>query len=254
MFTWWPIGLLTLLSFSRRRKRTSRWPTGPRKQHSSLAYLERAQLAWWRLSNPDDTSLCCILVASSYRADFSGAWGGVRMGTPSSDSSWSMQSILSTLLLGCFSAQGLRWSAGSQGHPMPSLFWRSEFCFYNSRGLDGKECACNVGDPGSIPGLGRSPGRGHGNPLQYSCLENPMDRGAWKATVHGIAKDLDTTEWLTHFHNSNHGQTSAFPLSAHPPASPLLLLEELRSLSQKTKGTPIKKKKKPRKFEEKIIY
>ena len=54
MFTWWPIGLLTLLSFSQRRKRTSRWPTGPRKQHSSLAYLERAQLAWWRLSNPDD--------------------------------------------------------------------------------------------------------------------------------------------------------------------------------------------------------
>ena len=48
--------------------------------------------------------------------------------------------------------------------------------------------ACNVGDPGSIPGLGRSPGEGNGNPLQYSCLENPMDGGAWKATVHGVAK------------------------------------------------------------------
>ena len=45
-------------------------------------------------------------------------------------------------------------------------------------GSDGKESACNVGDPGSIPGLGRSPGEGTGNPLQYSCLENPMDRGA----------------------------------------------------------------------------
>ena len=43
----------------------------------------------------------------------------------------------------------------------------------------GKESACNVGDPGSIPGLGRSPGEGSGTPLQYSCLENPMDRGAW---------------------------------------------------------------------------
>ena len=43
----------------------------------------------------------------------------------------------------------------------------------------GKESACNAGDLGSIPGLGRSPGRGHGNPLQYSCLENPMDRGDW---------------------------------------------------------------------------
>ena len=46
-------------------------------------------------------------------------------------------------------------------------------------GSDGKESACNAGDPGLIPRLGRSPGRGHGNPLQYSCLENPMDREAW---------------------------------------------------------------------------
>ena len=50
----------------------------------------------------------------------------------------------------------------------------------------GKSSACNAGDPGSIPGSGISPGEGNGNPLQYSCLENPMDRGAWWATVHGI--------------------------------------------------------------------
>ena len=48
--------------------------------------------------------------------------------------------------------------------------------------------ACNAGDPGSIPGSGRSPGDGNGNPLQYSCLENPVDEGAWWATVHGVAK------------------------------------------------------------------
>ena len=57
--------------------------------------------------------------------------------------------------------------------------------------LRGKESACSagdIGDMGSIPGLGRSPGDGHGNPLQYSCLENPMDRGAWWATVHEVAK------------------------------------------------------------------
>ena len=52
----------------------------------------------------------------------------------------------------------------------------------------GKESACSVGDPGSIPGLGRSPGEGNGNPLQYSCLENPMDGGACQAIVHGVTK------------------------------------------------------------------
>ena len=52
----------------------------------------------------------------------------------------------------------------------------------------GKERACNAGDPGLIPGSGRSPGEGTGNPLQYSCLENPMDRGGWHTTVHGVTK------------------------------------------------------------------
>ena len=55
-------------------------------------------------------------------------------------------------------------------------------------GSDDKVSACNAGDLGSVPGLGRSPGEGNGNPLQFSCLENPMDRGAWWATVHGVAK------------------------------------------------------------------
>ena len=55
-------------------------------------------------------------------------------------------------------------------------------------GLDGKASACNVGDPGSIPGSGRPPGEGNGNPLQYPCLENPMDGETWKATVHGVTK------------------------------------------------------------------
>ena len=52
---------------------------------------------------------------------------------------------------------------------------------------DGKESACNAGDLGLIPAWGRSPGEGNGNPLQYSCLENPMDRGAWQATVYSVA-------------------------------------------------------------------
>ena len=57
-----------------------------------------------------------------------------------------------------------------------------------SYGSDSKESACSAGDPGLIPGLGRFPGEGNGNPLQYSCLGNPMDRGAWQAAIHGVAK------------------------------------------------------------------
>ena len=53
---------------------------------------------------------------------------------------------------------------------------------------DGKASACNVGDLGSIPGLGSSPGEGNGNPLQYSCLGNPMDRGIWSATVRAVTE------------------------------------------------------------------
>ena len=56
-------------------------------------------------------------------------------------------------------------------------------------GSDGKESACNAGDPGLIPGLGRSPGEENGHPLQYSCLENSMDRGAWQAKVYGVTKE-----------------------------------------------------------------
>ena len=64
-------------------------------------------------------------------------------------------------------------------------------------GSDGKESACSAGDLGSIPGLGRSPGEGHGNPLQYSCLENSVDRGAWLVIVHEVVK---SRTWLSDFH------------------------------------------------------
>ena len=56
------------------------------------------------------------------------------------------------------------------------------------------ESACKAGDPDSITGSGSFPGEGNGNPLQYSCLENPMDGGAWQPTVHGVGHKLDTTE------------------------------------------------------------
>ena len=71
------------------------------------------------------------------------------------------------------------------------LPWRFNF----PGGSDGKESTCNAGDPGSITESGRSSGAGNSYPLQHSCLENFTDRGAWQATVHGVAK-LDTTEQL----------------------------------------------------------
>ena len=71
-------------------------------------------------------------------------------------------------------------------------------------GSDGKESACNAGDLGLIPGLGKIPREGNGNPLQYSCLENSMDRGAWWATVHGVAKSqTQLSEWEHPFLSHN---------------------------------------------------
>ena len=66
------------------------------------------------------------------------------------------------------------------------LIWCQLISWDFPSGQDGKESICNVGDPDSSLGLGRYPGEGNGNPLQYSCLENSMDRGTWQATVHGV--------------------------------------------------------------------
>ena len=91
-------------------------------------------------------------------------------------------------------------SVKGEFNSMKHSFYKRFFFFFASHvdlmspwrdfpgGSDGKASACNVGDPGSIPAPGRSPGEGNGNPLQYSCLENHMDRGARWATVHGVAK------------------------------------------------------------------
>ena len=78
---------------------------------------------------------------------------------------------------------GTKWAGGIRGLGTVFPLWVGI-----PGGSEVKASACNAGDLGSIPGSGRSPGEGNGNPLQYSCLENPMDRGAWWATVHGVAK------------------------------------------------------------------
>ena len=79
-------------------------------------------------------------------------------------------------------------------------------------GSDSKTAAYNARDPGSIPGLGRSPGEGNGNPLQYSCLENPIDREAWWATVHGVAKSRTRLSDFTFTFKHDLKTVQIFPL------------------------------------------
>ena len=77
--------------------------------------------------------------------------------------------------------------ASAGGFFTTSATWEAQDVTFTG-GSDGKESACNVGDLSLIPRSARSPGEENGNPLQYSCLENPMDRGAWRAMVHGVTK------------------------------------------------------------------
>ena len=95
-----------------------------------------------------------------------------------------------------------------------SLF---SFCFASGLPwwLSDKESACNAGDPGSIPGLGRSPGEGHGNPLQYSCLENPKDGGAWWATIHEVAESQTRLKRLSSSSSSGGGKQPARQCRRH---------------------------------------
>ena len=78
------------------------------------------------------------------------------------------------------------------------MYFQNIFELYFPCSSDGKASAYNAEDPSSIPGLGRSSGEGNGTPLQYSCLENPMDGGAWQAIVHGVAKIRTRLSDVTH--------------------------------------------------------
>ena len=98
----------------------------------------------------------------------------------------------------------------------------------------GKESACNSGDPSSIPGLGRSVGEGNGNPLKYSCLENPMDRGAWQATVHEVTrKDIMYASWKSHKEKRGRIVESLFK---EIMIGTSLVVQWLRTLSSPRKG------------------
>ena len=82
--------------------------------------------------------------------------------------------------------------------------------------LSGKESTCNAGDPGLIFGSGRSPGEGNGNPLQYSCLRYPMDREAWRATVHGVTKSQTRLKQLSTCAHKRHETNQAYLTHRYP--------------------------------------
>jgi len=95
---------------------------------------------------------------------------------------------------------GIRSTFGSCNSPLFRKWGQIRFGWTSLVAQTVKASAYNVGDLGSIPGLGRSPGEGNGNPLQYSCLENPMDRGAWQAAVHGVTKSQIRLSDFTSLH------------------------------------------------------
>ena len=119
--------------------------------------------------------------------------------------------------------------------PMPSNIHQRE------RGSDRKESACNAGDLGLIPGSGRSLDEGKGYPLEYSCPENPMDRGAWRATVHGVAKSWTRLSMHAHTHCVSLVYSLCIQLLCQLPVLIQLILEttlfpafQLRKLSPET--------------------
>ena len=94
------------------------------------------------------------------------------------------------------------WRPKWEGNPKVGIFVYVQLIWGFPGGSEVKNPPANAGNVGSIPGSGRSPGEGNGNPLQYSCLRNPMDRGAWQATVHGVAKESDMTQQLNNNNNT----------------------------------------------------
>ena len=102
--------------------------------------------------------------------------------------------------VGChFLLQGIFLTQG-QNQCLLLLHWRAGSLLQAPGGSDGKESTCNTGDPSLIPGLGRSPGEEKDYPLHYSCLENPMGRGTWQATVHKVARSWTRLKPLSTAH------------------------------------------------------
>ena len=116
---------------------------------------------------------------------------------------WSMLLFLFFYIFNSISRNSIEWYKKMRKlrgtRVLSGVWWRSQRK-RTDQGFpgdsEGKLSACNAGDLDSIPRSGRSPGGGSGFPLQYSCLENPVDRGAWQATVHGVAKNRTRLKWL----------------------------------------------------------
>ena len=172
-------------------------------QGSLIYKTEKPRDIWLQFRWSTENSICHTPLSFPPRGTEDVPWSRFENhGAPQLDSTMSSS-------LGAFILQGKLglllhpwkpWQAGTC-HVTPrncvwrSIFWQKSF----PGGSEVKNPSANAGDPGSIPELGRSPGEGIGDPLQYSCLGNSMDRGAWQATVHGVAKESDKTEQVNNF-------------------------------------------------------
>ena len=151
---------------------------------SCVPFRKTAEYADWEtvvyLTTPEMVKFLYVVLISTLRQ----AWQSItsaylKMATHSSILAWKIPWT---------EEPGKLWSMGPQRVRHNLMTKPSPYLHELPGGSDSKESACCAGDPGSIPGLGRSPGEGNGNPLQCSCLENPMNGGAWWATVHGVTK------------------------------------------------------------------
>ena len=157
---------------------------------------------WVRTSSSnkdDEASLCLLLVGPSHLM-----WLDISSLSSSLSPPWHRWELKWLLDHSThnWQCQNVCLFSETRAHVLGSVFY-----FYHHKNIWLAQMVKNLPSmqetqEGSIPGSRRSSGVGHGNPLQYSCLENPMDRGAWQTTVHGGHKESDTTEWLIHMHIS----------------------------------------------------
>ena len=162
----------------------------------------REQEYWWPVNIIWNSDFYKVLLAHSHTHSFThcvwlllwikAAWDGSNRNPVAHKAKNTIWSLTERVCQALFKVTGVQSSLHARTAGGFKEYWRLGATVRDSGDSDSKGSACNAGDLGWVPELGRSPGGGHGNPLQDSCLENPTDRGAWRAAVYGVANDWAT--------------------------------------------------------------